>query len=111
MYHNSSSTSNILLNNSRRLVTSVSNNRNGFESDNKIIYFKSRIKDFEDKNNIIKRKEQRSLETESKKKEKIQLLYQILQKIQIYQLHVNHIIKIIQIIILEEILMEIIMNL
>jgi len=68
MYHNSSSTSNILLNNSRRLVTSVSNNRNGFESDNKIIYFKSRIKDFEDKNNIIKRKEQRSLETESKKK-------------------------------------------
>ena len=68
MYHNSSSTSNILLNNSRRLVTSVNNNRNGFESDTKIIYFKNKIQDFEDKNNLIKRKEQRSLETQIKKK-------------------------------------------
>ena len=67
MYHNSSSTSNILLNNSRRLVTSVSYNRNGFENNSKIIYFKNKMQDFEDKNNLIKRKEQRSLETQIKK--------------------------------------------
>ena len=63
--HNSCSTSNILITNSKRLITNVNNinSRNGLDSDSKTIYYKNKIFPFEKEKDFLQsRKDKRSLD-------------------------------------------------